>query len=277
MCLLLCFAVYLASASCALPVQAQSGKTLYDRVLKSGKIKCAYVVSDPGCIRDPNTKKLRGIGPDVLEKVAKNLGLQLDWSEEVGWSTMIEGLRTNRYDMVACPIWANAVRAKFVDFSHPLYFSQVCAYVKTGNTKFSKDLSLLNSDQVRVSTIDGEMADMIARADFPKAKRVSLPQLSDLSQMLLNVSTNKADVTFAEPSVAVGFMKRNPNALTNIIPNRPIRVFPNTFLFNKNEEAFKSMLDVSIDEVINSGEVDTIIRKYEPYPNACRRVAKPYQ
>jgi len=35
--------------------------------------------------------------------------------------------------------------------------------------------------------MDGEMAASIAQSDFPKAQRVEVPQLSEITTMLLNV------------------------------------------------------------------------------------------
>jgi len=50
--------------------------SVYDRVIQSGKIRCGYCVYNPGCLKDPATGKLSGIGVDALEVVAKNLGLK---------------------------------------------------------------------------------------------------------------------------------------------------------------------------------------------------------
>ena len=54
-------------------------------VIKSGKLRCGYVAYSPGCLKDPNTGELSGIGIDSIKMVAKNLGLQVEWAEEVGW------------------------------------------------------------------------------------------------------------------------------------------------------------------------------------------------
>lgn len=260
--------------SCAQPVNADS---LYDRVLRSGKIRAAYAVYFPLFVKDPNTKKFSGIGYDTLQLAAKRLNLQLEMTEEVSWGTMIEGLRTNRYDIIACPVWANATRARAADFSRPLCYSPLCAYTKFGDKRIDSSLKDLNSGKFKIATIDGEMAEMITRSEFPKAKRLSLPQMADVSELLLSVSTGKADLTFSEPVFAHGFIKHNPKAIQNITPNNPVRIFPNVFMFNAGEEKFKAMLNTTLDEIINSGDLEKIIVKYEPIPKAYFRVSKPYQ
>ena len=80
-------------------------------ILSSGVIRAAYVSNPPSCIIDPNTGKVSGIFAEVIETIAKNAGLKLEWTEEVGFGSMIEGLAANRYDIVPCAIWPTASRA----------------------------------------------------------------------------------------------------------------------------------------------------------------------
>jgi len=277
---LLILPMVLVIASCVSSsnsMQMVNKQSLYDRVIQTGKIRCAYAVFFPACMKDPNTGKLFGIGVETVELVAKKLGLQVEWTEEVGWGTMVEGLQTGRYDMIASPIWTNAHRAKRAAFSRPLYFSPVFVYVKKGDKRFAGHLERIDSPDVKIATIDGETAQVIAESDFPKAKRLSLPQMTDCSQMLLNVATGKADVTILEPAFTNQFIRHNPISIENICLEKPIRVFPNCWMFNRGEFEFKAMIDTVLDEVINSGAMDKIINKYEKFPNEVFRVALPYQ
>lgn len=254
-----------------------NGATVFDRVVSKNTITCGYVPYPPGCIKDPNTGKLSGVFVDLLDEAGKNLGIKVVWSEEVGWGSMIEGLETDRYDLVGSPVWANSTRAKLADFSTPIFFSGICVFVKSGDERFTGALAKIDDTDVRIATIDGEMSDIIARGDFPKAKRISLPQLSDNSQMLLNVAEGKADVTFVEPYIADQFLKNSPGALKNITPERPIRIFPNTMMFRQGQARFKTMLDTALQELINSGRVEELLRKYRVTPDSFYLPAYPYR
>ncbi len=265
------------SLCCAAWAQPVCADSLYDRVLKTEKIRAGYAPYPPIFMKDPNTKKFSGIGFEVLTLAARKLGLKLELTEEVTWGTMIEGLKTNRYDIVACPVWANATRARAADFSRPLFYSVVYAYTKAGDKRLDSSLKDLNSPKYKIATMDGEMAEMITQSDFPKARRFSLPQMADVSELLLSVASRKADLTFAEPNMVYYFSRHNPQAIQNITPNKPVRVFPNVFMFNVGEEKFKAMLNTALDEISNSGELEKIISKYEPFPRDYLRVAAPYQ
>jgi len=275
--------VALPTLSACTPGAIKSGaavksESLYDRVIKQGKIRCAYVIYSPGCLKDPNSGKLSGIGIEAIEMVAKNLGLQVEFTEEVGWGTMLEGLQTNRYDMIATPIWTNSNRARLVDFSKPIYYSPIYVWVKAGDKRFNENnLQTLNSEKSKIATVDGETAEVIANEDFPRAKKLSLTQLSGVEQVLLNVSTGKADASFEEPAVAQDFLAHNPGTIESISKTKPIRVFPNCWMFKRGEMEFKDMLDTALSQILNSGAAEKIIAKYEKYPGTLYRVALPYK
>lgn len=270
--------------------------TVYDRVVKSGVIRAGYLTYPPACVKDTKTGKLSGIFVEVLEKAAENCGLNVEWTEEVGWGAQIEGLDADRYDIVGSPVWANPTRGKLTTMSIPVYFSGIGIYVRKDDNRFTDDFSKtnspdartardrltddwskINSPDVRIATIDGETGDLIARTQFPKAKRVSLPQLTDISQLFLDVSSNKADVLFAEPYFAYEYLKSNPGTVKNIAAERPIRALGNCYMFRRGEFQYKQMLDVAIEDLLNSGFVDDLMKKYEPEPNTFYRVAKPYR
>ncbi len=250
--------------------------SVYKRVLRAGKIRAAYAIYPPYCMKDPNTGAMSGIGVEALELVAKKLGLTVQYTEEVGWGSLIEGLESNRYDMIAMPVWTNPSRAKAAWFAKPLCFNPVFAYVRKGDQRF-KNLANANSPDVITSGIDGTTEDLIAQTDCPKAKHLTMPQLTDISQNFLNITSKKADIVFAEPGFATRFMKANPNLIENITPNHPVRIYSTCWLLKRGEAEFKAMIDTVLDEIQNSGEMERIVHKYEKAKLAVFLVAEPYQ
>lgn len=251
--------------------------TLHDRVMQAGKIRCGYFVFPPYCMKDPNTGKLSGIFVEALTEAAKNLNLTLDWTEEVGYGSMIEGLRANRYDIVPTGVWPNANRARYADFSIPLFYSGIGVYVRTDDNRFSgKNLKALDSDKVTISTVDGTVQDLMAKKNFPNAHILSHPDTAEASQILLDVTHKKADVTFIEPGLVGLFLKNNPGTLKSISARQPIGVVGNTMMFKIGEPSFKSMLNTALAELIQTGYINRLLDKYEPIQGAYYRVAPPY-
>jgi|SRR5947209_4768922 len=240
-------------------------------------IRAGYVSNPPSCIIDPNTKKVSGIVAEAMESAAAAANLKVEWVEEVGFGAMIEGLRANRYDIVPCAIWPTAARAMQADFTNPLFYSGVGIYVRSKETRFDNGFSKINAPDVRIATIDGEMGEAIARSDFSRARTVALPQLSEITTVLLNVKENKADVAFVETYFATKFLDANPGSLKNIAAGVPVRIFPNTILLRLNQPELKSFLNTAFDEQANLGAIDKLLDKYEPRPNTFYRIRKPYQ
>ncbi len=269
--------IIITSCVSAGSIQSIKKESLYDRVLRTGKIRAGYAVYYPLCIKDPNTGKLSGIGVEALQLVAKKLGLEVEFNEEVGWGNMIEGLRNNRYDVMASTVWPNPSRARQTAFTRPLFYSPVYVYSRKGDNRFTGHLEGINCKQVTISTVDGETAQVIADADFPQANRLSMPQMTDIAQNFLNLTTNKSDIAISDPEFALKFLQNNPGSIQNISGNKPIRVFPNCWIFNRGEFEFKAMIDTLIEEVVNSGAMDRIIDKYEPDSHIILRDALPYQ
>jgi len=249
----------------------------YNQVINSGTIRACYTVYPPNSIKDPNTGKLSGIFIDVVNKAAENMGLKVDWNAEVGWGDLIEAVNSNRCDMVASGIWSNSARGKSADFTIPLFYSPINAYVRADDYRFDNDYKVANDKKYKIATIDGETAQLIASRQFPNTPTVQLPQLTDLSQMLLNVVDGKADMTFAEPAIANAFMKNNPGKIKNVSLSKPVMIYGNSILLKKGEVELKSSLDTALTELLSSGYVDDVMARYEKdYPSGFYKVALPY-
>jgi len=262
------------------PIMAQAAskpkESSYDRVLRTQTIRCAYINYPPHFIVDAATKKMSGISYDIMAEAARVLGLKIDWVEEVGWANTVEEIRSDRADAICTSFWQNPVEGKYLGFTTPLFYSAVGAYVRSDNNNLRKDLSNINDPKVRISASDGSISFFTAQQDYPKATTLSLPNMTDETQMLMEVNAGKADITFIETYLGEKFIKANPKSLKNLASDHPVRLFGNTFAIPIEDVKFKSMLDSALIPMIQGGVVDKIITKYEEVPNGMLRVAKPY-
>lgn len=268
----------LATAACR---QQSDGTSGFDQqaaeVLQRGVIRAGYIPYPPGLVKDPNTGKITGIFAETLERAAAGLSLRVEWTEEVGWGTMIEGLKAKRYDIVGSPVWANASRAREADFTIPLFFSGIGVYVRADDHRFDRDPQLLNAATAKIAAIDGEMSSILAASLFPKASIVGSPQTTDNSRILLDVASRRADATFVEPYIAGLYLKQNPGSVRNIVADKPLRVFPNTMMVRQGEPSFKAMLNAALQEQINIGAIDELMAKYEVPRGSFYHTAAPFR
>jgi len=228
---------------------------------KNNSLKVGYIIYPPSLEKDPTTGQFSGFSYDIVEAVANKLGLQTIWVEEVGWGTAIEGLKTQRYDILGTQMWATEARKKEVLFTIAPMDSISYAYVRKGDTRFNDDLSILNSEDYTISVLDGEITASIAQEDFPKAKTLALPQLSSFAEVFLNVVQSKADITFAEPSAIEDFLSSHPDTLERV-PSEPVRAFGNSFAFNKKDEELVKQWNEAIQQLLDDGEIQIILEKH---------------
>lgn len=265
--------------NCTQNGKAPINKTAYERIIKTGKIRVGYVSVPPGCIVNPNTGDLSGITIDILNEIGKNTNLDIEYTEEVGWGTMIQGLDGGRYDMIGSNSWANPIRGKLVILSKPIYFSGIGIWVRSDETRFmeSDNWASINKQNIRLGVMDGSTGEVIATSQFPDAKHMTYTDLMGEPQLFLELVANKVDIVFAEPVQGLDFLKSNPGKIKNIAADSPIRIFANVYLLPKNEFQLKNMIDTALEDLQNSGFVDKILKKYEPGLNVFYRVARPFQ
>lgn len=252
-------------------------ESAFDRVIRTGTLRCGYYPYDPSTIIDSKTGEITGINGEVMKIIGERLNLKIEWVEEVGLASMLDGLNQGRYDAVCTTLWPITDRARHAVFSEPLWYSAVAAYARVDDNRFDKDISVLNSNEYTISAIDGSIPYFMAQENFPKAQVLSMSDLTDYSLNLLNVQTGKADVTFAEQYQGEIYFEKNPGVLKNITEGKPLRVYGNTIIMPRDEYDFAEMINIAIREQINNGVIDKIIDKHEKYPGSFYRVAKPYE
>ncbi len=259
-------------------VAVQKKESVYERVMRTGVLRCGYAQWPPVVlIKDAKNGQMFGFAPDIIHEMAEGLSWKVEWVEETGWDSFIEGLKTDRFDMFCGVLWENAARAREMSFSRPIAFSAMHLYTRAGDTRFDDDLSILNAPEYKLATMDGETSSIIAKKFFPEAQTVSIPALADGAQLFLQVANGKADGVFLEPGLAREFSNKNPDKIRQAT-KQPFSLFP--IVFGIKKESDSRMVDTvnsALGEMINQGRVNDLITKYEPDTSIYMPLAKPYE
>jgi len=251
-----------------------AGESAYARVMRTRTLRCGYFIEAPITQKNLQTGALEGLVVDLTESLAKDLGLKVEWAEEINASTMIEGLNTNRYDALCASIWNITSRAGLMEHSIPYLYTPVGAYVRADDSRFDKGLSAVNEPGMIVAGVDGSGETLLAAKAFPKAKQVTLPQFSSFPDLFLNVQSKKADMTFTNLPIFQDYQAKNPGKLKMA---GLLTVMGNSFAFRQGETGLKNMFDTALMTYVDSGELDTIIDKWEKSPHSFYRPEKPYR
>lgn len=254
----------------------QTKETTYERVMRTKTLRCGYFVTPPYIQIDPNTKTMTGAYYDLVEKMGQDWGIKIEWAEEVGTASMFEGLKTGRYDLLCSPNTLTATRTLIADFSRAIVYNPFYLYVRENDHRFDGALDKANDESITMLSYDGYFGATIIKDDFPKAKLVSLPDLSNDTDILLGVSTGKADAGICGNIVASNFIKNNPGTIRRV-GGPPLR-FPSLGLaFAKGEEQLKAMINASLTYYQETGVTEKILNKYDLDEARLFRPATPYK
>lgn len=257
----------------------KKAETSYDRVLKTRTIKCAYGLWEPVVMKDPNTEEMSGIFVDLMEQIALALNMNVEWVLEVDWGQIPTTLQSRKVDAHCAGMWSSPSRGTRIAFSDPIFYTPVVTVVRVDDTRFDESLDPINDPSIRIAVGDDDITEEISTRDFPKATRVSKPQLAGDEQLLLMVMSGKADVSFNEQNYIQGFMKRNPGKLKIIHKNDPIRLFGNTIGVEIHEQELLTMFNTTLKNLVHSGAVRRIFNRYkDDYDiDHYRHPIKPYE
>lgn len=254
---------------------ATTKESAYNRVMRTGTLRCGYVLYPKIVERDPNTGKLHGFMIEFMDEVGKQLSLKVDWTEQVGIAAAFNGLKDGRYDVMCAPYNQTPNRALATEFTEPFVFFPSFIYARADDARFDNAYDKINAPSVRMALLDGELAQIIRKEQFPKTQPVSLPDITDISQVLLQVAMNKADIAITEPSAAEPFLTNNPGKLKRVA-GPPLRIQGVGLDVAVGEEKLKSLLNTTIKELLTIGYVKRLMDKYSTAPGMYYYPARPW-
>lgn len=238
-------------------------ESAYDRVMRTKTIRCEYATFAPALVSDVNTKEISGYAYDIMNEVGRRLDLKVEWVEETTYGTMAEGLNSARADAFCNVIGLNVHRAKFTLATDPIFYAPIYLAVRPGDARFAaNEAARANNEDIKFLINDGDIAETIARNNFPKAQRITVPQNMDWPTMLQEIIAKKADVVLAEPYTFRQFDKNNPGKLRMLDQVKPANFLPVGFVVNKEEIQLKHMLDMALLEMTNEGYIHATLAKY---------------
>jgi ABC-type amino acid transport substrate-binding protein len=253
-----------------------SDQPVYDRVNETNTIHCGYAPWPPNFVVDANTKKMSGIFYDLTNEVAKRLNLKVEWTEETGWSTVTEALKTHRFDVACSAFWVNSTRARHVDFSTPAFYAIGNVWVSAKNKRVFKSKADFNDPKITFSYMDGSAESKAIQMTFPKAKNLTLPELTSTAEQFDGMIDGKADAVVYDDASAADFMKARPGTIRKALTNDPVAIYPTVMLLPAGETKLKAMIDNTIREIQYDGTMQAILEKNN-VANLVKLPAKPYQ
>ena len=252
----------------AAPAMAEERESVFDRIVRTGVIRCGYYVFPPVTYRDPNTDALSGLSIDMMEEIAKRASLKVEWTAEITWANWVPELQADRFDVACTPMWPDLPMTKAVSFSKPMLYSGLHPVVRKDDERFVADptLARLNQPDVTILTQEGNITASIASLLFPNAKFYELPATASGGEYYQVLLAKKADVTLTDLNGLYFYEQANGKNFTLIEPNNPVKLQPFQLAVRRGEADLINFINLGIEDLYDSGEMDRLIRKWEPEP-----------
>lgn len=239
---------------------ASTPESAYDRVMRTGTLRCGYYVWPPYFEQDSNTKKITGLIPDLMDHLGNYLNLKIEYVQLSAMGMQIEDMKRGMYDTTCMDSYVVFTMIKMVDYSLPYAYVPVFAYVRDDDRRWS-NIQQLNNPDVNFVGLDGDVSVGLVGHRFPNAKLTTLAATVDAATLMVNVATKKADVAIIDSGLANSYNSNNDIKLRPLEPAPA--VYPVVFSVTKGEDKLVRMLDSGVSALINTGVMDELLENYK--------------
>lgn len=237
-------------------------ESVYDRIHRTGEIRCGYSSWKPVFFIDPKTGEKKGIFHDIMEEIGRRLEVKIVWQEEIGWGSIVEAVSSGRVDMACSGYWLNAGRIKNMSSSFAQLYTPLGIYVRRDQKVDAKNLDELNNAAFTVATIDGSAESQVIAKRFTKTRKLTLTELNTDADEIEALLTKKADFIILDSASAATYEAANPGKIQNVFGNKPVVVFPNVIFMAAQEIQLKEMIDNMLRSIEYDGTLDAILKSY---------------
>jgi len=228
-----------------------------NQILSSGELRVGTTGDwNPMSIKDPATNKYKGFDIDVMNELAKDLGVKVTFIP-TEWKTIVSGITSNKYD-VSTSVTKTAQRALVAGFSTSYYKYGTVPLVLKKNLKKFPTWDSLNNKNVTIATTLGTSQEAKAKEFFPKSNLKSVESPArDFQEVLAgradghitsSTEANKLVITYPELAIVKDGSK-NPAVLAMMI--------------DQSDQVWLNYINHWVEIKKSSGFFDSLLEKYK--------------
>lgn len=234
----------------------------YAKLTTAGELRCGYALSPPYMVKDPQSGELSGYDYDIWTEIAKELDLKIVWSAQVGLGNVVEGLKSNKFDVFCSQIWLDSNRIRALTVTDPILFTKVKLYVRKDDTRFDGDLKKINDSVVTMAAIENDVTRFMVTRGFPNVKVDLLPPFATRSDMAVSLLGQKSDVLILDQASAEAIDALEPGKMKEIAAIPPLYNLPAYYAVARGQYQLRDMINVALHNIINDGRLANIVRSH---------------
>lgn len=245
------------------PTDNLNTESAFERVLRTGTLKCGYNFWSPFLYKNEERHQLEGLSIDLMDALAHIAHLKVEWTSILNWDSIALDLKTGKADVNCGPLFATATRAKSMLFTHSYGYQTLEPFVRKNDNRFQESSwEKLNTPHLRIVGWEGTPTLEAAKLVLPKATYINLPSHSSTADAYTYIATGKADVFFDSFSNAKAYMQNNPGKIKRANKEMIISQHPLALGVAQGEHDLAAFLNTALLELTLSGEISRILKKY---------------
>lgn len=254
----------LSVSAFALTAGSLAAATL-DELREAGTIRIAVANEIPYGYIDPNGEAM-GAGPDVARAIAQELGIEnIEWVT-AGFSSLIPGLKADRFDMVAAEMAILPDRCNEILFSEPNTSYGEGLLVAAGNPQGITSYADFaeNSDLTVAIMAGADQLEMMQQLGVDDSRMVMLSANADAISV---VATGRADAYAATSLTASGLAGASDGVelaqgfVDPVIGGEEVRSWGG-FAFSQESEDLRDAVNEALAEFKGTAEWEEILTSY---------------
>jgi cyclohexadienyl dehydratase len=249
------FCLLLILGSMPLAAMAAERESALMRIQRTGVLRVGWATWFPWSYIDQKTNKLTGIGPDVVEELARALGnVKIEWVAD-NWATLVAGLQADKFD-VTYPLGVTLPRAMACDFTEDTTREGITFLIKKKDSAKFKSFDEVDQPGVKIAVTLGSNGDLYATKFFKKPEII---RLKSSPEGVMAVVLGKADAYSAPASQIVDAMKQHPD----VAPVKgSFALGKNAMAIRQGDQVFLNWLNLFIADLKETKALDRILQKY---------------
>jgi ABC-type amino acid transport substrate-binding protein len=159
--------------------------------IKAAGVLRVGIASDPPFAFQEANGEWKSFNPLLIRKLGDYLGVKIEFVP-AGWTTIVAGLQTNKYDIIGASINATPERQKVIDFTTPYSYTGTSFLIRKDNPKNPKTVDDLNNSGVVVTFVTGSDNDEAVHKFLPQATYRAIPNGS-ISDLISELESKRSD------------------------------------------------------------------------------------
>jgi polar amino acid transport system substrate-binding protein len=192
-------------------------------IQKAGVITIG-VAQDPPFEFTTSSGQWTSFNPILDQKLAAYLGVKVKFVT-TGWTGIVAGLQTGKYDIIGADINATPERAKVIDFTKPYYQTGTSFFVLPTNAKKFGSVKTLDDGGATVAVVTGSDNQTAVQQYLPKAKMRALPNAS-IASLVSEVVSGRSDALATSTYLAPALVAQYHFVVVPTLKSAPYGVLP---------------------------------------------------